>query len=237
MNPLDDLLARASADPAVLGVVLTGSVARGMAASRSDVDVIVVVAARGGAWSGTRRSPAIDEIVMTVDELADTSDVWQRYAFRGARVLLDRLDGRIAELVAAQATPAPDEAARWAREGLDAYLNSIYRAAKSRRDGRPVEARLDEMESSFWLLGAVFALHGRLRPYNKYLRWELATYPLGSGPPWDAQTLPERVADAPASLFPEIEVLARARGFGDVIDAWGADLDVVRAPSERAGCA
>jgi hypothetical protein len=89
-----------------------------------------------------------------------------------------------------------------------------------------VLARLEEMESVSWCLTALFALHGRLRPYNKYLRWELTTYPLGD--PWDASTLPERLADDPAGLFAGLEPLARERGHGDIIDAWGDELSLLR---------
>src|SRR5689334_7238163 len=46
----DDLLARAMADDVVLGLVLTGSQARGMATSSSDHDVYVIVERRGGVW-------------------------------------------------------------------------------------------------------------------------------------------------------------------------------------------
>lgn len=162
MGAYEELLARAENDHAVRGVILTGSVARGMATARSDHDVIVVV----------------------------------------------------------------DEAARWSREYLDGYVNFIYRAAKNRRDGRADLARLEEMESVSWFLFTLFALHGRLRPYNKYLCWELETYPLGE--PWDAATLPARLADDPAGLLPDIEELARARGHGDVLEAWGDELDLLR---------
>jgi len=36
----------------------------------------------------------------------------------------------------------------------------------------------------------------------------------------DAATLPERLADDPASLWGDLERLARERGYGDVIDGW-----------------
>lgn len=84
-------------------MILTGSVARGMATVHSDHDVILVVDERAGQWTRTRKTPVIDEIVCTVDELADTSNLWERYVYRGAQVLLDRLDGRIAALAHAQA--------------------------------------------------------------------------------------------------------------------------------------
>jgi hypothetical protein len=220
-----ELLSRSSADPDVLGLVLTGSHARGMPDRHSDHDVFVVVddPAR---WTPTRRPAELDEIVCTLAGLADTSDEWQRYAFRGAQIVLDRTDGKLAGLVAAQAALTPDEADSWSRDGLDGYVNMIYRAAKNRRGGEPVLARLEEMESVSWFMTALFAMHGRVRPYNKYLRWELTTYPLGS--PWDADTLPERVVEQPSRLFTDLEQLARAKGYGDVLDSWGTDLDLLR---------
>lgn len=219
---LDELVAEITADPAVLGIVLTGSYARGTETARSDVDLCVVT--EGG--RPRRRTATVDEFSCTPAELADTSDTYQRYAFRGARVLLDRLDGRVGELVARQATPTPAEARDWARDGLDGYVNFLYRAAKSRRGGDPIAAALDTQESAAWLLTTVFALHGRLRPYNKYLLWELSTHPLD--PPWDAATLPGRALHAPQSLFADVERLARAHGHGDVLDGWDDDLLLVR---------
>jgi predicted nucleotidyltransferase len=222
VTPFEDLVARATADPRVRGLVLTGSHARGLATPYSDHDVVIVVDHEGD-WPG-RRSPELDEIPYTVDGLADTSVFWQRYAFRGARVLLDRLDGRVAELVARQAAPTAEEATTWAREGLDGYVNFLYRAAKSRRDGEALAARLDELESVSWLLNAVFAMHGRLRPYNKYLRWELETFPLPT--PWDT-TLPGRLATDSTSLFADVCDLARHCGHGDILDEWGDSLALI----------
>jgi predicted nucleotidyltransferase len=214
-----DVVSRATADPAVRGLVLTGSYARGLATVHSDHDLIIVVDNKDD-WQASRTA-TLDEIVYTVDGLADTSVHWQRYAFRGAQVLLDRLDGGIAERVARQATPTAAEATRWARENLDGYVNQLYRAAKSRRDGAELAARLDEMESVGWLFATVFTLHGRLRPYNKYLGWELENFPLPA--PWD-RTWPARVAADPAGQFPDVAALARRCGHGDVLDSWGDDL-------------
>lgn len=227
-----DLLRRAHADPAVLGLVLSGSQARGLAGPYSDHDVYVIVESRGGAWQRTVRSAALDEIVMTRAELADTSLLWPRYSFRGARLLLDRLptggapSGGIAELVRAQATPTPAECDSWLRDdALGGYLNLAYRAAKSRRDGHHEAARLDEWESVAYFLTSLFALHGRLRPYNKYLRWELTTYPLGGV--WTADALLSRLGVEPAAFFPDLAALARARGYGDILDSWGDELSLL----------
>ena len=224
-SALEELVSRAEADPAVVGLILTGSRAREMATEHSDTDVFVIVPERAGQWSATSRTQELDTIVLTVAELADVSDRWQRYAYRGAQVLLDRLDGRITSLVQARATLTPAESDAWVREDLDGYINFCYRAAKSRRDGRPDLAALDELEAGPWLLWTLFALFGRVRPYNKYLRWELDTAPLP--PPWTADRLITTLADRPSRLFGELELVARAKGFADVLDAWD-DLDLIR---------
>ncbi|MEV7625648.1 nucleotidyltransferase domain-containing protein [Actinoplanes sp. NPDC089786] len=213
----DHLVAEIGADPQVVGIVLTGSHARGTATDRSDIDLCVVTHAP----RERRREKVIDEFSRTPRQLADTSDTYQRYTFRGARVLLDR--GGVQPLVDQQATPTPAEARTWARDNLDGYVNFLYRAAKSQRDGHPTAAALDLAESIPWLLTTVFALHGRLRPYNKYLSWELEKFPLGD--PWNA--LPERASTHPASLFPDVERLARTQGHADLLDSWGDDLSLI----------
>ncbi|MDP9794830.1 putative nucleotidyltransferase [Catenuloplanes nepalensis] len=222
-NRYEELLARAAADETVLGVILSGSRARGAATEHSDFDVYVVVGERDGAWR-TSRTPELDTIVMSPADIADVSDEWQRYSYRGARVLLDRLDGHIAELVRRQATLSPAETDAWVREYLDGYLNFAYRAAKSRRDGRPEAADLDERESVAWFLWTLFALYGRVRPYNKFLRWELDTHPLPA--PWTADHLIATLTERPSALLPELERAVRAKGFSDVIDEW--DLSLLR---------
>jgi predicted nucleotidyltransferase len=227
----EELIRRAEADPAVLGVILTGSVARGMATEHSDADVIVVVPERGGQWTESTHTADLDTIVVSLADLSNVVDRWERYVFRGARVLLDRLDGRIAALVAAQATLTAAEAQTWVRADLDGYINFAYRAAKNDRDGRHDLARLEDIESVPWLLWTLFALYGRVRPYNKYLRWELETLPLPA--PWTAGYLIPALLDRPAALFPELEEVARAKGFGDVVDGWHAeDLELVRSRAQ-----
>ena len=221
----EELVARAGSDPDVLGLVLTGSHTRGMATAHSDYDVLVVVESFGGQWTASSRTPELDTIVVPLADLADTSDRWQRYAFRDAQVLLDRLDGRIAELVDAQATLTAAETQEWSSTELDGYLNFAYRAAKNRRDGRDDLARLEEIEAAPWFLWTLFSLYGRVRPYNKYLRWELETYPLP--PPWTADHLIPALTTQPSRLFAELEVVAREKGFGELIDSWD-ELDLLR---------
>ncbi|GAB7051128.1 hypothetical protein [Catenuloplanes indicus] len=108
------------------------------------------------------------------------------------------------------------------REYLDGFLNFAYRAAKSRRDGRDEAAGLDERESAPWFLWTLFALYGRVRPYNKFPRWELDTDPLPA--PWTAGHLIGTLRDRPSALLPPLERVARQKGFGGVLDEWDLEL-------------
>jgi hypothetical protein len=146
---------------------------------------------------------------------------------------LDRT-GEIQELLDEKGSLPRDEARRIAAEALDAYINQSYRSAKNVLDGDPFAGRLDALESLPYALTTLFALNQRVRPYNKYLRWELEHYPL-PGDEWSAaRLLPllEAVAEgdltAQRLLFRQIEALARERGHSAVIDGWTADLDLLR---------
>ncbi len=241
---LDELLARD--DPSIVGLVLSGSAARGLATERSDVDVYVV--RDDEVERETSRSAAIDEICWSVADLEQvdrygTGGWYFRWSFAYAQVLRDRTGGRITEAVRRQATVDDDEQ-RWVlvdQDRLDGYVNFAFRALKNHRDGRLLEARLDAAESLPWLLDVVFTLAGRLRPYNKYLPWELREHPLAV-PAWSAAALlPEieaMLAGDPAALRRTFAVVDRevrawdtAHGTtvcGDLVDEWGPELRVLR---------
>lgn len=158
--------------PAVVGLVLKGSHAHdGMATKYSDRDVYVIVAE--GADTGLlglhgHRSAELDVLVTTVDQFRRL-DGHERYALSRARVVIDRLDGGIAEIIAAKGRRDRAEATAAAAGWLDAYANSLYRSVKNARDGNLLAARLDAADSMGFLLELLFALDRRPRPYNKYL--------------------------------------------------------------------
>lgn len=242
---LDELVGRD--DSTILGLVLSGSAARGdMATERSDVDVFVV---RDDAVEREKRSnDAIDEIPLSLADLEQvdrhgTGDWYFRWSFAYAQVLRDDTGGRITDAVRRQATVDDDEQ-RWTlvdQDRLDGYVNFAYRSLKSHRDGRPLEARMDAAESLPWLLDVVFTSAGRLRPYNKYLPWELREHPLPV-PEWSAEAfLPElglMLAGDPGAqrrTFAVVEREVRAWDTahattvcGDLVDAWGSELSILR---------
>jgi predicted nucleotidyltransferase len=231
------VLTAAGADPGVRGVVLTGSAARDQRGPHSDVDVFVVVDDPSG--RETTRRPEIDTIIVTLDELravpappVDDERWWTRYAFADARVLVDRTDGELPNLVQSWATLTDAEVEAVLAAYLDGYLNLIYRSLKSDRDGRLMERRLDAAESVAWLLWTVFALHGRVRPYNKYLRFELDRRPLP--PAWDgllddlAAILDDGDPAAQRRVLRLVESGVRERGHGERIDRWAGELPLLR---------
>ena len=134
--------------------------------------------------------------------------------------------GEIAAQLAEITTVDPATAA----EPLDGYINSYYRSAKNARAGLELAALLDAQESIPHYLDFVFAAHGRIRPYNKWLEWESQEHPLPVA--LDLARL-ERIArtgdlDEQRALFRDTEALARSLGHGATIDGWEPDVAWLR---------
>lgn len=229
-------------DPNVVGLVLGGSRGKGLASERSDYDVYLVVRDKRLAHEryGRARGDVIETAILSLDEfrahaaIGSESD-WNRYTFAHVRAEVDKLDGEIHRLVDEKGVLPAEAAQPIADEALDAYVNAYYRSAKNARDGDLLAAHLDAAESIPYLLTALFALHARVRPYNKYLRWELERYPL-DGEAWSAARLLPALArvvatgevDTQRELFRAAEQLARERGHGAVIDGWEPDVAWLR---------
>lgn len=122
---------------------------------------------------------------------------FERYALARAQIVLDRLDGGIARMLA-------------------------DKARLNHRDGQALSARLDAVDSIRFLLELLFALDRRPRPYNKHLEWELTRHPL---PGWDTDVLLRAVDRISATtdvslqrhLFALVEAAVRRAGHGEVL--------------------
>jgi hypothetical protein len=230
----------------LLGLVLSGSAGRGMATERSDLDVYVVLSDAGMEGRQTMRSAIVDEIPVALSQLEvvpafASAGWWYRWSFAWAPLLLDRTGGSLSDALHRQATVTPDEAEGILVEHdrLDGWLNYVYRSLKNDRDGRVQERRLDAAESMPWLLDVIFSLAGRVRPYHKYLPWELHEHPLED---WSADELLGLLgatldgdASALRTTFQRVEALCAAWDerraapvLSIVIAAWGDELQLLR---------
>lgn len=232
----------------LLGLVLSGSAGRDCATERSDLDVVVVLTDDAAAGRSTDRSPEVDEIIDAWSDLTTVPPFgsehwWYRWSYAWAPVLLDRTGGELAAAVRRQATlpSAEADAVLIEHDRLDGWVNLAYRALKNDRDGRALEARLDAAESVPWLLDVVFAMAGRVRPYNKYLPWELREHPLDGWAAEDLLGLVRRTLDGDASAVRETFARVRASCASyderrehtrttDLVEGWGADLAIFDGP-------
>lgn len=73
----------------------------------------------------------------------------------------------------------------------------------------------------------MFALHGRVKPYYKYLVWELKTYPLDKFP-WETDAFISKLlsiiergdTEVLVELLMAIRPIFRQAGYGQVFDEW-----------------
>ena len=218
------LLAEAGDDDNVVGVIHSGSRGRGAyVQDDSDWDFFVVVRELRGGYPSTH-GDRVEYAEITLERLADPPD-WARPALLSVDLLLDKT-GEVAKAVRTATTVDPATAG----EPLDGYINMYYRSAKNARVGLELASLLDAQESIPWCLQFAFNVHGRVRPYNKWLEWELERNPL----PVDVDlVLLRRIATtgemaAQQELFRWTERLAREAGHHETVDGWAPDLEWLR---------
>jgi hypothetical protein len=240
-EPFDRLVAALEADPLVVGLVLGGSRGKGaLVDDRSDHDLYVVLEEGADLDVYADRYPsrhgdAIEVLLLSRRGL-EQMPAWNRYTFCHVEPLLDRSGGWLTETLRALSTVDPTSAA----EPLDAYVNSLVRSLRNGERGLATAALLDAAESVSWFLEFLFAAHGRVRPYNKWLAWELEHHPLSpsqrSNVVLDPNELLPRLErlvrrgdpGEQRSLFRDAEALARQLGHGETIDGWEPDVAWLR---------
>jgi hypothetical protein len=201
---------------------------------KSDYDVYIVLREPSDRYPfiyGSR----IEMISQPLDEfrthgLPGSGKEWNRPTFQHARVEVDKLDGEIRRLVDEKAQLRPDEARTIAAEALDGYINMLLRSLRNGEAGRAVASRLDATESIPFLLTALFAFDGRVRPFNKWLEYEVRRQPVAFPDiPARVDTLVRRpTLAAQRRLFRDVERLTRERGFGAEIDLWEPNVAWLR---------
>lgn len=230
-----DVHVRAESDPNVLGLVLAGSRgAERFVTERSDHDVYVILRSADPSWAFRHGDP-VETVPMTVDEfdahgLRGSGSEWNRPTFLRCRVLIDKLDGQIARAIERKRRLTAEEVASVVPEAVGDYVNSVYRSLRNLEAGRDLEGRLDAAESVPPLLTTVFALDGRVRPFNKWLRVELDEEPLRFGE--ILQPIERIIAtgepETQRAVFQRVEERARSSGFGGVVDGWEPNVGWLR---------
>lgn len=231
----EELLEVARGRDDVIGLYVFGSRGRDfMVDERSDWDVCVVLrdAAAQRAFEvefpyahGSR----VEIVTATLDDIRNTTNEHARYAGAHARVDVDKTGGELTQVVADLELLPDGTRDAVVRDALDGCINQMYRSLR-------YGTRLDAVEAVPYALRTIFALENRVRPYNKYLEWELRHHPLAD---WGADVLLpllDRVLTGePAAqheLFNRLEPLARREGFGDVVDGWEPDVPWLRGEGE-----
>lgn len=241
------LLKRAQEDSAVVAFWLGGSRGKGRPTRHSDYDIMILVTEDAyrpfcrelgleGPFQGDWR-PGVDLSVGTLRGF-EAAAAWEspergyRYGHAHVKALIDKT-GEAQALIDAKACVPADKVAGFIHDALDHAINQAYRALKCLRDGDPAASRLEAAEGVNPYFDAAFALHGgRLRPYYKYLRWELERWPLTQLPTGGArlmdqalEVLGESGGPALSALLAETRGAFRAAGHGAVYDGWGEKLD------------
>jgi hypothetical protein len=231
----EDLLEVARSREEILGLYVFGSRGRNfMVDERSDWDVCVVLAGPEAREAFDREFPyahgvRVEIVSVTLDELRTASSEHGRYAAAHADVVLDKTGGELTRVVAELEWLPPGSKDAVVRDALDGYVNQAYRSLR-------YGTRLDAVEAIPHALRTIFALEGRVRPYNKYLEWELRFHPLEDWTADELLPLLDRVLagepEAQRELFRRVEPLARSDGYGDVVDSWEPDVAWLRGEAE-----
>lgn len=235
-----EILRLAEADPNVLGFVLGGSRGKGFATEHSDYDCAMMVKDEAlGVYVARMRDlpPLFDVGVYTLQEFAEhaawgSALAWDRYNWAHIRAQVDKTGGKIQALIDEKGKIPADHVREFIRNELDHYINQVYRSIKCLRDGNAIGYRFEAADSVKPLLDVLFAAHDRrLRPYYKYLQWELKEFPLYKFS-WTGDRLLEMMQtiltdgsyQEQQQIFREVERVLRGEGYSEVFDSWGEEL-------------
>src|SRR3989338_5668740 len=185
----EEILEKAKNDDRVVGLILTGGRGKGMFTENSDYDIAIIttdesVSGVKEAYKG--KQDIIDIGVLPISGFriyaaVGTAEDWDRYTYAHIKTRIDKT-GEIQKIIDEKGILPKDQISKVAKNALGGYLNSLYRSVKNNRDGNMFASHFDACESLPWLLTFLFAVEGRVRPYNKFLKWELEKHPLKNLP-------------------------------------------------------
>lgn len=179
------ILERAKNDDRIIGLILTGGRGKGMFTKYSDYDVALITTDESTLnvkeeYKGKQDIVGIGALPISefrVYAEVGTAEEWDRYTYAHVKAQIDKT-GEIQKIIDKKATLPKEDILQVAKNALDGYFNFLYRSIKNYRDGNMPASHFDACESLPRLLTFLFAIEGRVRPYNKFLKWELENYPL-----------------------------------------------------------
>lgn len=232
-HAFEEYIDKAQNDERILGAMLSGGRAKGQSTENSDYDVIIIATDEGfeSVKDDYPKTEYIDSLPHAISAfreyaLSGTRTQYDKYTFTYAKPIFDKT-GELEALINEKGTLSSEDAFKAARSALGAYLNSLHRSIKNKRDGNELAGLLDAQESLPNLCKFVFAIEERVRPYNKFLKWELQEYSLMKLPITTDDFLQKIEAIAKtADLETQKEIhrivkeLAIANGHQEEIDDW-----------------
>jgi predicted nucleotidyltransferase len=232
-----NLYSRAKEDSNIIGFFLGGSRGKGLSREYSDYDVYIIVkdviADNYKTEYPKNRYKGLDLMVYSLSDFKNlyywgSKEQFGKYSFAHVKALVDKSD-KIQEILNEIAKVPEKELPIFIPSALDAYINFFYRSLKCIRDDNIPAARLEAAYSIPFLLDVIFAIHnGRLRPYYKYLKWEIENFPLKKFPlkadeliKLLLKILDEADYKTQQRLMKITENICREEGFGFQFDSWG----------------
>ena len=228
-------LGEAKSDPYILGLFLVAGRGKGFATEHSDYDLFIIVNDEKAEeykenYQKLKIANVFDPFVFSLSAFKNYAEMgsefeWDRYNFAHIKAEVDK--GGVQELIDAKGILPNDKIEKVVEDQLDGYINLYYRSIKNHRDDNLFASRLDAAESIPYLLTALFAINGRVRPYNKYLKWELQNYPLKITS-WATEEFLETITAVAFSgdieiqkkLFNSVKELFTKNNFTKSIDGW-----------------
>ncbi|HST13224.1 MAG TPA: nucleotidyltransferase domain-containing protein [Gaiellaceae bacterium] len=237
---LAGLLEFARASNEVVAVYVFGSRGRpdGLADDVSDYDVCVVLRDDADVAAFDQRWPyvhgaSVEVARATLSELRKlgeygTTSAWTRPLYQVINLLVDKT-GEVAGILDSKRSVPAHARDGILRNSLDAYINATYRSLRYRLVGAGAGVRFDAADAVSPLLDFLFALDGRVRPWNKYLESETRERPLPGAITIDRLlTVLAGDQEEQHAVFRDVELLSRQHGLGDSIDAWEPDVAWLR---------
>jgi hypothetical protein len=155
--------------------------------------------------------PEIETPTITLEELRTIAPSWWTDGMVQGRVLLDKTEGELAEILARLG------GAHDVSQPYDAYLNALVRGKAAARRGDELGARLHAADSVRYLVEALAALEGRRPRFHDRLAGTL-----GDWEPRLLAILREPSVDAQLALYDDIRTLMESSGVR-THDEWQAD--------------